>query len=225
MVHVTLNLFSYSAPSSDVNVRASVDDVTIYNQTFPTIAQDGYVAIDIPWTAVAGRHRILIWVNPGTPAMWFDIDISALPDLQYKSATVTLDRNNPNKYFYTVTFKNAGSRGVYVFNWKADFPSDPTQCKTCPQGRQAAAAPRFALGPGEEKTMRGFILRSDFRYESHYPSGTPGCEEVWNVIEFIIDPYGEIEESNEHNNGQGQSHYLRWDICSDSRAEKPTLKK
>jgi len=224
-IHITLNLFSRRAPSSNVNVRASVDDVTIYNQTFVAIPQDGSVAIDIPWTAVAGRHRFSIWVNPGTPAMWFEIDISALPDLQYKSASVTLDRNNPNKYFYAVTFKNAGSRGVFIFNWKADYPPDPTQCKTCPQGRQVAVAPRFALGPGEEKTLRGFILRSDFRYESRYPSRTPGCEEVWNVVEFIIDPYGGIEESNEHNNGQGQSHYLRWDICSESRAEKPTPKK
>jgi len=225
IVHTTLNLYSRRAPSSNVRVRATVDEVLIYDQTFPAIPQDGFVVVDIPWTAVDGMHRFYIWVNDGAPGMSYPVEIFDLPDLQYKSASVTLDRNNPNKYFYAVTFKNAGSRGVFIFNWKADYPPDPTQCKTCPQGRQVAVAPRFALGPGEEKTLRGFILRSDFRYESRYPSRTPGCEEVWNVVEFIIDPYGGIEESNEHNNGQNQSHFLRWDICSESRAEKPTPKK
>lgn len=205
-----------------VNIPIVIDEVRIAggygSNTTPILyttleRRNGMIQkVSFPYTPdTAGRGRVWFSITriiPDSDSNYANNNLNAsftvkeLPDLTVSGFTMTPDSHNPDKFFYSIKFKNEGRGCVPAFNWvlKAWNKTRPIK-----EGRFAAASPLCALNPGEEKTHLGFFMRSDFKNEGIQEEGSAVCRSQgkvkrYSMLRVVIDENEKVTESNEDNN-------------------------
>jgi hypothetical protein len=225
-------------------ITGGVDTTQVYERTFASIPADATRTVSFTWTSTAGNHTAWFVLDPDhlmgdanygnnrvelafSGGILFEamrpvvVAHAAVfkPDLIISYVKFTKDTNRDDKYFYTLKFKNQGGGCIGAFNFKLYAVNPVTGedlCSTCLHGRFAAMSPLCALSAGQEKTLYGFILKSEF--SKSQKEDCPGFSffpknKYFNSVYLIVDHDNHVDESNETNN-QTSTYELVWkDEC------------
>jgi hypothetical protein len=233
VVTFTVNFTSLGGPVANCKVTGGVDAVQLYERVFASIPDGANRRVSFTWTAAAGSHTAWFVLDPdhisgdtdyGNNRAELAVSTTAVfemapvameahaavfkPDLVITEAKFTKDTSRDDKFFYKIKFKNQGGGCVSAFNFKM-FGD---QCSSCLQGRFAAASPLCALKAGEEKTIYGFTLKSDFSSSVKEKCGGTFLWpkfKIFNQVYLIVDYDEKVVESNETNN-QTATQELVW---------------
>jgi len=232
VVTFTVNFTSQGGTVTNFKIVGGVGCAQDYERVFASIPDGANRRVSFTWTAVAGSHTVWFELDPdhvngdsdygnnraelavSTVSVVFERTLVVAhaavlkPDLVITEAKFTKDTSRDDKYFYRIKFKNQGVVCVSAFNFKM-FGD---QCSSCLQGRFAAVAPLCALKAGEEKTINGFTLKSDFSSSVKEKCGGTFLwpkYKFFNQVYLIVDHDEKVVESNETNN-QTATQELVW---------------
>jgi hypothetical protein len=237
VVTFTVSFTSQGGTVTNFKIIGGVDTTQIYERVFASIPDGANRQGTFTWTAAAGSHTAWFELDPnhvngdsdysnnraeltvGAKAVFkmnpeiFNTNFVALkPDLLITQVSLKKETSMTNIYSFSVTFKNQGKVCVKAFNWKIQNDL----CTNCPQGSYSARGPLCALNPGQEKTSNGFISKLDFSSVLEEKCGgsisSPKYKRL-NLVYFVVDWDGKVDESKETNNTTAMKELVWEDEC------------
>jgi hypothetical protein len=226
VVTITASFSVNDGLANNLRVIGGVDETIIFDRTWGNL-NIGNKKVSFQWTAVAGKHLIFLQADPDsfllknnknnrleipivvskeapqdiTPPIVVGAVVQILPDLKVHVSNVT--DIGVDRWSMTFEVKNHTNSCVPLLKWKIisveNFNmSGEDLCATCPSYVFDATPPECAIGPGEIKIFTVQIDKSMFRRYTPRYSVNPAYS--FNAVYVFVDPYNDIQESNEANN-------------------------
>jgi len=227
VVTITAAFQVIDGPVNDLRIIGGVDDTIIFNRTWSNLFNEAKKKVTFQWTAVAGKHLIFLQADPDsfliknnknnrleipiavskeesqqiTPPIVIGVIAPILPDLKVHVSNVT--DVGVDRFSMTFEVKNHTNSCVPLLKWKIisvenfNMTSEDL-CASCPYYVFDATPPECALGPGDTKIFTVEINKTMFR--RYTPGYRVNPAYSFNAVYVFVDPYNDIQESNEANN-------------------------
>jgi len=228
VVTITATFRVTDGPVNNLRIVGGVDDTIIFDRTWSNLGSEGKKKVTFQWTAVAGKHLIFLQADPdsfliknnknnrleipivvskeepqqnNTIPVIIGVIAPILPDLKVHVSRV--EDIGVDRWSMTFEVKNHTNSCVPLLKWKIISVENFNMtgedlCATCPSYVFDATPPVCALGPGEIKIFTVQIDKSMFRRYTPRYSVNPAYS--FNAVYVFVDPYNDIQESNEANN-------------------------